>query len=184
MFLGLSGFCFKNAGAFLDVPSRQVHRSELIATLGGDSGVRVLKAAELFNRGFAPQILLTGLEGGHSSTKSDYLHWRAQILVKQGVPEHALLFDVTAQSSWDDAVVTLKLMQSRNMKQVIVVSDPPHLRRLDWVWGKVFAGTGKEYMLVAAPMEGWDGAHWWRNEHTAQFVLMEYIKLGYYLAVH
>jgi len=67
---------------------------------------------------------------------------------------------------------------------VLVVSDPPHLRRLDHVWGKVFAGSGIQYRLIAAPMEKWDAARWWSNEASAQYVVIEYIKLGYYWLVH
>jgi hypothetical protein len=64
---------------------------------------------------------------------------------------------------------------------VLVVSDPPHMRRLSWVWGRVFAGSGKTYTLVASNMENWDAGHWWRTSLNAQFVFAEYIKLGYYL---
>ena len=67
------------------------------------------------------------------------------------------------------------------MAPVVVVSDPPHMRRLAWVWDKVFAGSGKAYTLVASDMEGWDAGYWWRTSTNAQFVFAEYIKLVYYL---
>lgn len=72
-------------------------------------------------------------------------------------------------------------MQSMKLDRVLVVSDPPHMRRLSWVWGRVFAGSGKEFVLVASEMEGWDAGHWWRTSQTAQFVFSEYIKIAYYL---
>jgi len=65
--------------------------------------------------------------------------------------------------------------------RALVVSDPPHLRRLSWVWSKVFAGSGKEFILVASDMDDWDAGHWWRTSPSAQFVFGEYIKLAYYL---
>jgi hypothetical protein len=49
---------------------------------------------------------------------------------------------------------------------------------------KVFAESYKEYRLVTSDLEGWDAAYWWRNEASAQFVVMEYVKLGYYWVVH
>jgi len=67
------------------------------------------------------------------------------------------------------------------MQRVLVVSDPPHMRRLSWIWGKVFEGSGKEFTLVACEMEGWDAARWWRISSHAQFVFSEYFKLAYYL---
>lgn len=62
-----------------------------------------------------------------------------------------------------------------------MVSDPPHMRRLDWVWGKVFAGSGKSYVLIASEPAWWDAEHWWASEKSAQFVLTELIKMVYYV---
>ena len=84
-------------------------------------------------------------------------------------------------NSADEARNTLKLMQSMKMSRVLVVSDPPHMRRLSWVWGKVFEGSGREFTLVASEMPGWDAGHWWRTSVNAQFVFAEYIKLVYYV---
>jgi hypothetical protein len=33
-------------------------------------------------------------------------------------------------------------------------------------------------------MQGWNAARWWENEASAQYVLMEYIKLAYYQLAH
>lgn len=180
--LSVTGFL--QAGQFLQEPVKAPAKADLIVALGGDSGGRVHKAAALYQQGFAPRVMLTGLEGGYFGTRLNYLNWRARVLVEQGVPETALLFDEISASSWDEAVNTLKLMQAKDFHSVLVVSDPPHLRRLDWVWGKVFAGSGKEYRLIASDMENWDAGRWWRNENSAQFLVMEYVKLGYYLIMH
>ena len=173
---------FMGAGHFLVIPSPPPQmKADLIVTLGGGTGGRDDRVAALYAKGIAPKVLLTGQEGGYSKTRANYLNWRAQFLVDQGIPRSALLFDLQSASSWDEAVNTLRLMQSANLGRVVVVSDPPHMRRLSWVWGKVFAGSGKEYTLVASDMEGWDAEHWWRTSGNAQFVFAEYVKLAYYL---
>lgn len=175
---------FMGAGQFLvapSPPSPPVEKADLIVVLGGGSGGREDRAVELYARGIAPKVLLTGLEGGHAKTRAHYLNWRAQYLVDQGVPRSALVFDLQSASSWDEAVNTLRFMRSANLSRVLVVSDPPHLRHLSWAWAKVFAGSGKEFRLVAAPLETWDAARWWGNSSSALFVIAEYIKLGYYL---
>ena len=148
--------------------------------LGGDNGARADRVLELYRKGLAPKVLLGSSEGMHSRTRTRYLNWRARYLVDAGIPEKVLLYDHRSTSSWDEAVNTLQLMQSMNMDRVLVVSDPPHMRRLAWVWGKVFARSGKEFTLVASGMEGWDAGHWWRTSANAQFVFGEYIKLAYY----
>jgi len=169
------------AGHFLAAPSQPPVKADLLVALGGDNGARADRVLELYRKGLAPKVLLTGPEGGHSRTRPAYLHWRARYLIDEGIPEQALLFDRRAVSSWEEAVNTLQLMQAMKLNRVLVVSDPPHMRRLSWVWGKVFAGSGKEFTLVASDMDYWDAEHWWRLSSNAQFVFAEYIKLAYYL---
>lgn len=173
---------FQSAGDFLAAPAsaRAPVKADLLVALGGDNGARANRTLELYRKGLAPLVLLTGPEGGYSKTRPTYLHWRARYLVDQGIPEKALLYDQRAASSWEEAVNTLELMKAMKLDRVVVVSDPPHMRRLSWVWGKVFAGSGKEFTLVASAMEHWDASHWWRRSLSAQFVFGEYVKLAYY----
>jgi len=172
------------AGYFLETPSQQPEKADLIVALGGDNGSRIRKAAELFNQGLAPYVLLTGMEGAPAKTRSYYLDWRTRFLVERGIPDNTLMFDALSTNSWEEAVNTLRLMQARGWHRVLVVSDPPHLRRLAWVWGKVYEGSGKEYRLIAAPLEGWNPGRWWENDNSAQYVLKEVIKLAYYKVAH
>ncbi len=171
---------FLGAGHFLVAPAQSPVKADLIITLGGGNGGRDDRALELYAKGIASKVLITGQEGAYRKTRTSYLNWRAQYLVDQGVPRSALLFDLRSTSSWDEAVNTLRLMQAMKLNRALVVSDPPHMRRLAWVWGRVFAGSGKEYTLVASGMEDWDAGHWWRTSGNAQFVFGEYIKLAYY----
>ncbi len=171
---------FLNAGHFLAAPAQAPARADLIFALGGDNGGRADRVLELYRKGLAPKVLL-GAEGAHSRTRTAYLSWRARYLIDEGLPEGALLFDRRSGSSWDEAVNTLQLMRTMKMDRVLVVSDPPHMRRLAWGWERVFKGSGKEYVLVASDMEVWDAEHWWRSSLNAQFVFSEYIKLAYYI---
>jgi len=181
MLLGavMLALCFLGAGEFLAAPAQTPVKADLLFALGGDNGARADQVLELYRKGFAPRIML-GSEGLHSKTRAAYLSWRARYLIDAGVPEQALLFDHRSTTSWNEAVNALRLMQSMKLDSVLVVSDPPHLRRLSWVWGRVFEGSGKQFTLVASDLEDWDAAHWWRTSPSAQFVFGEYIKLAYY----
>lgn len=172
--------CVLGAGRFLEAPAQQPVKADLIFALGGDNGGRVNGVLDLYRKGFAPKVMV-GAEGINPKTRTAYLSWQARYMVDGGVPEQALLLDRQSMNSWQEALNTLRVMQSMKMQRVLVVSDPPHMRRLSWVWDKVFAGSGKEFVLVASEMEEWDAGHWWRSASTAQFVFSEYIKLAYYL---
>jgi len=178
---GVAGLvlCFLGAGLFLEAPARSPVKADLLVALGGDNGARADKVLELYRKGFAPRLLLTGPDT-YSKARSAYLSFRARYLVEEGVPQKAMLFDTGSKNSREEALNTLKLMQAMKLARVLVVSDPPHLRRLGWMWAKVFEGSGKEFVLVASDMDGWDAAHWWRTSPNAQFVFSEYIKLVYY----
>lgn len=180
----LGGGVLAMAGRFVSSPTDTLAKADLIVTLGGDGGSRVREAQRLYADGYASRILLTGIEFGEPLARPAYLEWRAAFLVAHDVPLNRLLFDARSANSWEEARNTLALMKSNGWGSVLVVSDPPHMRRLSWVWGKVFSGTGLEYRLIAAPMPAWEAGAWWRNEKSGQFVLMELIKLGYYVAAH
>jgi uncharacterized SAM-binding protein YcdF (DUF218 family) len=168
------------AGRFVSGPADTPTKADLIVALGGDAGNRVREAQRLFAEGYAPRILLAGIEFGDPLVRPAYLEWRAAFLAARGVPANAVLLDNQAGNSWEEATNTLALMRAQSWRSVLVVSDPPHMRRLSWVWGKVFEGSGLEFRLIAAPMPGWEAGAWWRDEKSAQFVLMELIKLAYY----
>ena len=175
---------FLGAGRFLASPAQAPVRADLLVSLGGDDGARSDRVLELYQQGYAGRILLTGPEGAYSKTRVRRLNWRARYLVEEGVPEQALLYDRVSRNSWEEAVATLRLMRSMKLDRVLVVSDPPHMRRLSWVWGKVFEGSGKRFVLVASELEDWDADLWWNTSASAQFVFGEYIKLAYYLLQH
>ena len=155
-------------------------QANVIVALGGDYDNRTTQAALLYRAGYAPFVMLTAVEIAPPQARTDHPEWRVTLLSNAGVPADKLVLDSTATSSFEEATATLALMQARGWQTALVVSEPPHMRRLDWVWGKVFAGSGKRYILVATEPPWWDADRWWQNEDSRQFVLNELIKLAYY----
>jgi len=152
-----------------------------MVVLGGDGGDRGLKAARRYAAGMAPRVLLTGLEASPPEVRRAYLHWRAQVLVEAGVPQERFEYDIESGNSWEEAVNTRRLMEARGWRRVLVVSDPYHMRCLSWSWRRVFEGSGLEYSLVASSPAFWKSDAWWRDETSGQAVIVEYVKLAYYL---
>ena len=155
-------------------------QANVIVALGGDYDNRTTQAALLYRAGYAPFVMLTAVEIAPPQARTDHPEWRVTLLSNAGVPAENLVLDSTATTSFEEATATLALMQARGWQTALVVSEPPHMRRLDWVWGKVFVGSGKRYILVASEPPWWDADRWWQNEDSRQFVLNELIKLAYY----
>lgn len=179
-FVALLVVAFFQAGSYLGSPAQSPVQADIILALGGDNGERVAMAARLYHQGYAPRVMLTGLENGPTVTRSNYLNWRVQFLLDEKVPDGVVILERGAGNTWEEAVNTLVLLKQRGWKRVIVVSDPPHMRRLHWVWSKVFAGSDKEFVLVHSAPEWWNPARWWAHNQSGPFVVMEYIKLAYY----
>lgn len=168
------------AGDFLSTPAQIPVKADIVLALGGDNGDRVVMASKIYKQGYAPRVMLTGLENSPLITRVNYLNWRVEFLTEQKTPFDSIILESEAGNSWEEAVNTLAILKLHGWKRVIVVSDPPHLRRLSWVWSKVFTGSDKEFVLVSSEPAWWSPLHWWTNDQSGLFVVMEYIKLGYY----
>jgi len=179
--VALSVWAGLQAARFLEGPASAPAQADLMVVLGGDSGDRGLTAARLYAAGMAPRVLMTGLEESPREVRRAYLHWCAQVLAEAGVPLERFEYDAESGNSWEEAVNTHRLMQARGWRRVLVVSDPYHMRRLSWTWRRVFEGSGLEYSLVASSPAFWKPDVWWRDEKSGQAVIVEYIKLAYYL---
>lgn len=179
--LALAASVFVNLGRWVAAGSAAPVRGDVIVALGGGEGYRDSKVAQMFAAGHASVVLVTGLESSPDRERGYYVNWRVQVLAAGGVPLERLMAETTATNSFEEAAATLALMRVRGWQTALVVSDPPHMRRLDWVWRLAFAGSGKTYVLVASEPAWWDADRWWRNEKAGQFVLTELIKMGYYV---
>lgn len=177
----LAGWAVSQAARFLEFPASPPARADLIVALGGDHGDRGLTAARLYAAGMAPRVLLTGLEASPPEVRRTYLNWRAQVLADAGVPLERFEYDGVSENSWDEAVNTRNLMNKRGWRRALVVSDPYHMRRLSWTWQRAFEGSGPEFSLVATSPAYWKPDTWWRDERSGAAVIVEYIKIAYYL---
>lgn len=172
-------------GFFLEAPSYQPTRSDLIVVLGGATvNARLQKGAELYRKGLAGRLLVTGFSEPGSDATGLVLDWRQSYLERLGVARDSIVRDASAKSSWEEAFVVRSVLREQHGKSALVVSDPPHLRRLSWVFHRVFEGSGLEYRLIASEPPWWNPSVWWANSASASFVILELVKLGYYAVEH
>ena len=177
----LSEAAISKAGRFLEAPGSAPSRADVVVVLGGESGDRALTAARLFRESLAQRLVVTALDMSPPEVWPAYLHWRAQVLADFGVPLERIIGDPDSTNSWEEAVNTRRIMEANGWRRALVVSDPYHMRRLSWTWARAFKDSGLSYSLVATSPKYWNPDGWWRDEKIAPYVIMEYIKLAYYL---
>lgn len=169
------------AGVLLQLPARSPEPSDLIVVLGGASmSARLKKGAELYAKGFAPRVLVTGFSEDTSAVVELHADWRLRYLQGLHIPNSAILTDAKARNSWQEAQVVGHLMHSNGWSKVLIISDPPHFFRLSWILGRVLQPSVISYRLISSNPEWWDEWLWWLNPISATFVIEEIIKIFYY----
>lgn len=119
--------------------SRQDHaqHSDAIVVLGAAQyngqpspvlQARLDHAFDLWSRGFAPIIVVTG--GGQegdltTEAKSGYDYLRAR-----GVPDEALRLEVDGTNTWESLAASARILRNEGLDEVLLVSDPYHSYRL------------------------------------------------------
>lgn len=93
---------------------------------GGD---RVLYAAELFRRGHAPQIAVSGDVSIGGIAPRPASEDMAELLGMLGVPASAIVLERKAQNTHDHAVYLCPVFRERNIRRVLLVTSAVHMPR-------------------------------------------------------
>lgn len=136
---------------FIDALTKQpLAHADVIFLAAGDGMNRVPYAAKLYRDGYAPTIAVTS-----GDTRHDYGSATASILgealVKEGVPQSALILEDTALNTKEEAERMLEIMKERNFKSVLIVTSPYHQYRAFLTWLAAMKRASTSVMLVNAP---------------------------------
>lgn len=87
---------------------------------------RTTRAVDLYKRGYASHLVLTGGLGKNPPSEAEVMR---RIAVGQGVPPEAIVVEDQAHSTWDSATLVASICRDHGWSRVLVVSDPFHLAR-------------------------------------------------------
>jgi uncharacterized SAM-binding protein YcdF (DUF218 family) len=90
---------------------------------------RLDHAIDLYRRKIAPIVVVTGgKQPGdrftEAGTGAEYLH-------EHGIPDSAILRETTGRSSWQSLAAAARFLKDRNLRSVVLVSDPYHSARIE-----------------------------------------------------
>lgn len=106
---------------------------------------RLDHAADLYRDGLAPLVVVTGGRrpgDSFSEASSADLYLQAA-----GVPPEALLLETQGRTSYESLAATARFLMERDIRDVIVVSDPWHLHRS----AEIAERVGLQPRLAGAP---------------------------------
>jgi uncharacterized SAM-binding protein YcdF (DUF218 family) len=143
--------------------------ADTIVLLGGECFHRPTQAAELFKKGLAPQIIITGSKDWNENRLA---------LVAQGIPPGALEFEEKARTTRENAELTVPILRAQKAKRVILVTSWFHSRRAL----RCFQTAAPEMQFVSLPScAGMKPSLWPSNgEGLRRFVFLEYLKTAVY----
>lgn len=147
--------------------------ADMIVVLAGDfTGNRILTAADLVRRGFAPHALVSGPSGAYGLYESDLA---IQFAVRHGYPEsYFIALPNDSRSTHDEASDVLAALNQRHAHRVDIVTSNYHTRRA----GNIYRAQahGVEIHMVAAPDQYFSAGGWWKNRDGRKTFLLEWMK--------
>lgn len=90
---------------------------------------RLDHAVELYQRGLAPVIVVTG--GSRPGDRFTEATASANYLLRHGVPDEDILREVSGNSSWQSLAATANFLEDRDIREVLLVSDAFHSFRIE-----------------------------------------------------
>ena len=162
------------AGRFLVVQDPLEKADVIIVLSGGRGDERVRQAAELYQQGYAPLVLLSGGEEMAGISVPEMLRRQALAL---GIPPDALLSEPDSTSTAEQARYLRPLLQPRGMRRAIVVTSSYHTRRTRRLFRKAFEGSGMEIRVYPVQRDVWNPEGWWTREQDTETLVLEYVKL-------
>lgn len=183
---------FAWAAAELLIVHASVSKADAIVVMSGSATFRerAHHAAELYNLGRAPKIVLTNddLKSCWSSEeqRNPYYYERAlDELHRAGVPQQNIaVIMVPITSTHDEAVLLKEYAKVNQLHSLLIVTSGYHSRRALWTFRRIFHGSETSIGIdpVAAGIQTPAPATWWLHRFGWEMVPNEYVKMfGYWL---
>lgn len=148
---------------FLQVETRAQH-ADVIIVLGGEPVVRVERAAALYRAGVAPRIIVSGQGDCWINVRQ---------LTAAGIPRSAILVEETSRTTLENARFCAPLLARLETRRAVVVTSWYHSRRAL----ACFEAASPDVEMLSLPARD-------RTDTPRQYILNEYLKLGYYAVKH
>jgi uncharacterized SAM-binding protein YcdF (DUF218 family) len=114
---------------------------------------RVKLAAELFKKGLAKKIIVSGKWS--LSEKKPQVTTEAEsmkkLLIKLGIPKKVIIKEDRAMDSIGNAYFSKKIIDKHNFKKIIVVPSDFSAKRVKWIFNKFY---GKKYKIKIQASDG------------------------------
>jgi len=135
----------------------------IIAVSGGDTIARTQSAIELYQNGWAKEIIFSGAAADPSSPSNAAT--MREFAFQSGVPENSIIIDEMSKNTHENAVNTAKILKKNGVKKAILTTSPYHMRRVLLEFQR--ATPDVEFRAYPAEDKSWNfwfikPTGWWR----------------------
>lgn len=171
------------------IVEKSLERADVMLVLAGSSVYteRTNRAAELYQQGIAPLVILTddGTRGGWSRLEQrnpPFVESAKANLIARGVPaEHIEIIKPDGSGTIYEARIFREKARQANWRSVLLVTSAYHTRRTLWTFERELANE-KISVGIAAPAgrPTPSANYWWLTPRGWNAVAGEYVKSLYY----
>lgn len=155
-------------------------KADAIFVFGSPSDIRIKKAIELYRAGFSDTIVISGHGPAYLTHTQSEAARMAEVAVREGVPEPALILEPDAITIPDNVKRSLDLFEKNTFQpsKLLIVASPFVLRRCMMEWYKL-TPWDIEVIPVASDSMSHDLTRegWTTTSRGIRVVLNEYAKL-------
>jgi uncharacterized SAM-binding protein YcdF (DUF218 family) len=132
---------------------------------------RVLRAVELYKDMQVLRLVLSG--GTDSEDGRNEAEMMREIAVQNGVREEDVVLERESTSTYENLLLSRKIMQKEHIESVVIVSEPFHMARIRLVSESL--GLNASYSAAV------DSPCWTRWKYLSRYFLKEPFSIIYYL---
>ena len=163
--------------------------ADAIVVLSGGTFERVLEAADLFEAGYAPRVVLTRMPGSPVIAElqargldvDTRLEAKLAYLQALGVPRDATtVLERVVESTQGEAELIAEWAESRELGRLIAVTSGFHTSRTRFVFDRVLRDRPVETLVRPSTTSGFRPATWWQDRAGLRTGLFELEKYAYY----
>jgi len=162
--------------------------ADAIVVLAGPY-TRSMYAADLYRAGHAPKVVLSEAVREKIWSQLEELGIRLppvpeiyrRVLQAKGVPADRIEPLGRPALSTADEALAIAARFGKPGASVIVVTSPSHVMRSRLIIERALEGRGVRLAVCATPYESFPD-EWWRSQDAAREVLLEWVKIGFFMA--
>ncbi len=153
--------------------------SELIFVFGAKTPARIETAIELYKKGLAPKMMLSGGNPFYAQSHISEAEQYQEIAINHGVRAEDIIIEPKSVTIPDNVGTSLKQLASmgHTVKSFVLINSPYSQRRGWCVFKKHTLEEVKLYRVNSSTGDQYSRANWYKNPEGVKIIFNELVKL-------